>query len=161
MAFGSGAVVKVGTIQAFGGAIAPDGWLFCDGAETSRTTYADLFAVIGTTYGAGDGSTTFNLPNLRILGQTSPVSVYGNGKTITYTDYTQEFGLASATNDPGRVWASSSLKYTNVGTVANGGTVKTDRGIGLSLNTQYGATGIVGTAYLYNASQTVRAIIKY
>lgn len=43
---------------------APTGWLICDGSAVSRTTYADLFAVIGTTYGAGDGSTTFGLPNL-------------------------------------------------------------------------------------------------
>lgn len=41
----------------------PDGWLECDGSAVSRTTYAELFAEIGTTYGAGDGSTTFNLPN--------------------------------------------------------------------------------------------------
>lgn len=42
----------------------PDGWLPCDGAARSRTTYPDLFALIGTTYGSGDGSTTFNVPNL-------------------------------------------------------------------------------------------------
>ena len=41
----------------------PDGWLLCDGSAISRTDYADLFAVIGTTWGDGDGSTTFNLPN--------------------------------------------------------------------------------------------------
>ena len=41
----------------------PDGWLLCDGSAISRTDYADLFAVIGTTWGEGDGSTTFNLPN--------------------------------------------------------------------------------------------------
>lgn len=44
---------------------APTGWLICDGAAVSRTTYAALFALIGTTYGVGDGSTTFNLPNLK------------------------------------------------------------------------------------------------
>lgn len=43
----------------------PDGHLECDGSAVSRTTYADLFAVIGTTFGAGDGSTTFNLPDLQ------------------------------------------------------------------------------------------------
>lgn len=43
----------------------PTGWLLCDGTAVSRTTYADLFAVAGTTYGSGDGSTTFNLPDLR------------------------------------------------------------------------------------------------
>lgn len=55
----------IGTILAFAGNGAlPDGYLLCDGAAVSRTNYADLFAVIGTTYGAGNGSTTFNLPLL-------------------------------------------------------------------------------------------------
>jgi microcystin-dependent protein len=44
--------------------LVPVGWLLCDGAQVSRTTYAALFTTIGTVYGAGDGSTTFNLPNL-------------------------------------------------------------------------------------------------
>lgn len=52
----------VGLIAPFGGTTAPTGWLLCNGAAVSRTTYSDLFAVIGTKYGAGDGSTTFNLP---------------------------------------------------------------------------------------------------
>jgi microcystin-dependent protein len=43
----------------------PEGWLECDGAAVSRTTYADLFAAIGTTYGVGNGSTTFNVPDTR------------------------------------------------------------------------------------------------
>lgn len=54
-----------GVIMSFAGATAPAGFLICDGSAVSRTTYADLFAVIGTTYGAGNGSTTFNLPDLR------------------------------------------------------------------------------------------------
>ena len=54
----------VGAVVAFAGSTSPDGWLLCDGSAVSRTTYAALFAVIGTTYGSGDGSTTFNLPNL-------------------------------------------------------------------------------------------------
>lgn len=41
----------------------PEGWMFCDGSAISRTTYSELFAIIGTSYGTGDGSTTFNLPN--------------------------------------------------------------------------------------------------
>lgn len=55
----------IGAIQAYGGDIAPDGWLICDGALVSRTTYSELFNVIGETYGAGDGNTTFNLPDLK------------------------------------------------------------------------------------------------
>lgn len=54
--------VPTGMISAFH--TVPEGWLQCNGAAVSRTTYAALFAVIGTKYGSGDGSTTFNLPNL-------------------------------------------------------------------------------------------------
>lgn len=57
--------VPVGQIAAFGRSEAPTGWLKCNGFQVSRTTYADLFAEIGTTFGEGDGSTTFRLPDLR------------------------------------------------------------------------------------------------
>lgn len=53
-----------GVISAYAGSSAPSGWLMCDGSAVSRTTYATLFAIISTTYGVGDGSTTFNLPFL-------------------------------------------------------------------------------------------------
>jgi microcystin-dependent protein len=55
----------VGEVAAYAGATAPSGWLLCFGQAISRTTYAALFALVGTTYGAGDGSTTFNVPDLR------------------------------------------------------------------------------------------------
>lgn len=58
------AIVGEMTLAAFSPASPPDGWLACDGSAVSRTTYAELFAVIGTAFGAGDGSTTFNVPNL-------------------------------------------------------------------------------------------------
>ena len=58
-------VMPTGSIIPFAGKTAPEGWLFCQGQAVSRTTYAQLFAVIGTTYGSGDGSTTFNVPDLR------------------------------------------------------------------------------------------------
>ena len=54
-----------GSLVPFAGSTAPSGYLVCDGAAVSRTTYAALFAAIGTTYGAGNGSTTFALPNLK------------------------------------------------------------------------------------------------
>lgn len=57
-------MIPCGVVQAFAGSTTPQGWLLCDGSAVSRTDYADLYAVIGTTYGNGDGSTTFNLPNL-------------------------------------------------------------------------------------------------
>lgn len=56
-------LTPTGSVVLYGGNSAPTGWLLCNGALISRTTYASLFAVIGTTYGVGDGTTTFALPN--------------------------------------------------------------------------------------------------
>ncbi|RVL48488.1 hypothetical protein CN138_09165 [Sinorhizobium meliloti] len=58
-------LVPSGSVMMFAASTAPNGWLECNGAAVSRTTYADLFAVIGTTWGAGDGATTFTVPDLR------------------------------------------------------------------------------------------------
>ena len=58
-------VVPTGMVAPFAGAEAPEGWLPCDGRAVSRTDYAALFAAIGTAYGAGDGASTFALPDLR------------------------------------------------------------------------------------------------
>jgi microcystin-dependent protein len=60
-----GLVVPPGVIWDYGAASAPTGWLLCDGTAVSRTTYAALFSAVGTTWGVGDGSTTFNVPDLR------------------------------------------------------------------------------------------------
>src|SRR5262245_61277350 len=60
-----GGGVPTGTVIAWAGStVAPGGWLYCQGQAVSRTTYAALFDVCGTTWGAGDGSTTFNVPSL-------------------------------------------------------------------------------------------------
>lgn len=83
-----------GGIVAFGAASAPSGFLLCDGSAVSRTTYAALFAVISTTFGTGDGSTTFNLPNLKgkmIVGLDAAQTEFdtlaetGGAKTVTLT----------------------------------------------------------------------------
>jgi microcystin-dependent protein len=55
----------VGLVLPYAGSSAPSGWLLCQGQAISRTTYAALYALCGTTYGVGDGSTTFNIPDLR------------------------------------------------------------------------------------------------
>lgn len=52
-----------GTVAMFAGSTAPSGWKMCDGSAISRTTFSALFAIVGTTYGTGDGTTTFNIPN--------------------------------------------------------------------------------------------------
>lgn len=62
---GGASGVPTGTIVSYAGTTAPAGWAFCDGSQVSRTTYATLFTALGTTYGVGNGTTTFNIPDLR------------------------------------------------------------------------------------------------
>jgi microcystin-dependent protein len=77
------AITPAGTLQATARSSAVTGWLLCDGAAVSRTTYADLFTAIGDTYGAGNGTTTFNLPDLR--GRV-PVGVDGTAGRLAAND---------------------------------------------------------------------------
>jgi microcystin-dependent protein len=81
----------VGAVNWFASSAAPVGWIVADGSEVSRTGYAALFAVIGTTYGSGDGSTSFNLPDLR-------------GQFIRGWD---DAGGTARGCDPGRVFGSA------------------------------------------------------
>lgn len=92
--------IPVGAIMAFHDV--PAGWLQCNGAAVSRTTYAALFAVIGTKYGSGDGSTTFNLPNLhhKFIEGTNTTSEVGQSVsaglpniTGTFTEHGNTSGL--------------------------------------------------------------------
>lgn len=69
-------------------AVATMGWLYCNGQEVSRTTHAPLFAVIGTTYGAGDGSTTFGIPDMRgyfMMGVSASYAAGTTGGSATVT----------------------------------------------------------------------------
>ena len=80
---------EVGAIKPWTKTTAPDGYLLCNGAAVSRSTYADLFAVISTTYGSGDGSTTFNVPQLQgkmpqgYDGNTYNLAGTGGANTVT------------------------------------------------------------------------------
>jgi microcystin-dependent protein len=81
-------IVATGTIVPWTVSSAPTGYLECDGAAVSRSTYSALFAVIGTTYGAGDGSSTFALPDLKdrvVYGKSSSVSLASTGGAATVT----------------------------------------------------------------------------
>jgi microcystin-dependent protein len=83
------AQVPTGVIMAWTTNTAPTGWLLCDGSAVSRTTYSTLFTLISTTYGSGDGSTTFNVPDLKgrvILGQDDMGGVSANRVTDTDAD---------------------------------------------------------------------------
>ena len=84
----TGDTYPIGAYAFIAGEKAPTGWLRCDGQAVSRTEYADLFNVIGTTYGVGDGSTTFNLPNVNLENRTL-VGSSGDG----------EFALGNTTGE--------------------------------------------------------------
>ena len=131
----------LGTINAFGGATAPEGWLLCQGQAISRTEYADLFAVIGTNFGSGDGSTTFNLPDLRgefLRGAgTNSHTTQGNGGSVgTHQDATVINPYYNAAGGSSEFLTASSDGYnitnfdkgssaTGFGTVFNGGSGQT------------------------------------
>jgi|GEM_PF-1107904 len=80
------AAIVIGEVRIWPTATAPSGFLICDGSEISRTTYADLFAVIGTTFGVGNGSTTFNLPDMRgrVVGGANDAGL-PNGETGSFS----------------------------------------------------------------------------
>ncbi|WP_419598742.1 phage tail protein [Sutterella wadsworthensis] len=117
------ALIPPGTIIHYAGRTVPSGWLICNGANVSRTDYAALFAAIGTIYGAGNGSTTFGLPNL-------------NGRFFEGTTYTGSVGTyhsAGLPNITGQLnksptpWSgllyeqNGALKPVNVGDTAYSG----------------------------------------
>lgn len=84
----------VGSLMPYAGTTPPDGWLICDGSEISRTTYARLFSVIGTTYGAGDGNSSYNIPDFtgaRFITKNN-FDVIDGGNTLTTPIWYQEDG---------------------------------------------------------------------
>jgi len=126
---GGGSVT--GTVIWSSASTAPIGYVVCNGAAVSRTTYSNLFAVIGTTYGNGDGSTTFNLPDLR-------------GEFIRGWD-------AGRGVDPGRVFGSSQLddfeSHTHDTTYA----------YGFDFGSTGRAAGGANSVQTYNTSQAINA----
>lgn len=99
-----------GDYKMIAGSTIPDGWLLCNGAAVSRTTYAKLFAAIGTRYGPGDRSTTFNLPNFNgrhVLGtaNTGSLGVYVSAGLPDISGYaTSGIIWRSAWGDSGALW---------------------------------------------------------
>jgi len=91
--------VPAGSVQAFAGSSAPNGWLLCDGTAVSRTTYSSLFSVVSTTFGVGDGSTTFNVPDLR--GRVPMGAGTGTGLNASGTAATAPSGTAQTARTRG------------------------------------------------------------
>jgi len=94
----AGTPIPAGALMAFAMNAVPSGWLACNGAAVSRTTYGDLFAAIGTTYSPGDGSTTFGVPNLqrRTLIGSGGTQVSGPATTVGSTGGTETHTLSTA-----------------------------------------------------------------
>lgn len=112
-----GALVTIpsGLITPFAGTTAPSGWFLCYGQAVSRTDYANLFTVVGTVYGIGDGSTTFNLPDLR--GRT--VAGQDNMGGTAASRLTGDNGASTATADTNGSFTSA----TNILVDGNSGTI--------------------------------------
>jgi microcystin-dependent protein len=137
------AAVPVGSVMMYAKLGVPTGWLECSGAAVSRTTYAELFAEIGTVFGVGDGSTTFNLPNMR--GEFArgwdngrgidPARAFGSAQAGAIEAHVHSVTPPSATDDTG-----SGLTTTGTGgaetitpynTASTGGTETRPRNIAL------------------------------
>lgn len=99
--------VPVGAVNTFAMNTAPSGWLSCDGSDVSRTSYPQLFSAIGTVYGSGNGSTTFNLPDLRgefVRGWDASRGVdtgrsFGSSQTDELKSHSHTFGVWQATTN--------------------------------------------------------------
>jgi microcystin-dependent protein len=97
--------VPPGTIAAFGGQAAPNGWLLCDGSAVKRADYPGLFTAIGTTWGSGDG-TTFNVPDLRgrnlfaasVAGTFATVGTTGGSEIHTHTEVAHSHTVTAHTH---------------------------------------------------------------
>lgn len=149
---------QAGTVKMFAGNTIPEGWLLCDGSAISRTTYANLFNAIGTTWGAGNGSTTFNLPNTidRVVQGYSTSGGYRNAGLPNITGY--------------KCWGGVSTNWSTY----SGAIYATKQGSGY---TWFGANQYYGYDLYFNAARcssiygnsstvqppalTMRFIIKY
>lgn len=133
-----GSISPTGAISAFAALIPPDGWIVCDGSAVSRTIYAALFGIIGTTWGAGDHSTTFNIPDLRgrsLIGVSGSHLIASTGGSENVNLSVSQLPSHSHTvTDPGHV--HTALTATSVGTTG------TDPGSSTAGNTGSSVTGI-------------------
>ena len=129
--------LPAGTVMDFAGAAAPTGWTVCDGSAISRTTFSALFSVVGTTYGVGDGSTTFNVPDARGRVAVGPDSAAGRVSTNNtlaavsglqnHTLAAVESGVAAHPHTVGTLVNAAELAHTHSGTSG-----------GISVNHQHG-----------------------
>lgn len=126
--------LPAGMVMYFANSTVPQGWLKCNGAAISRTNYPELFSAIGTVYGVGDGSTTFNLPDLRGQfvrgwadnGLVDSGRAIGSNQTDTFPSHTHTIPLtnsgAAANNGPLFGGNGGGSSYTQTSNAAGTGT---------------------------------------
>jgi microcystin-dependent protein len=162
--------VMAGVIEAFGGDTAPDGYLECDGSAVSRATYARLFTAIGTKWGTGDGSTTFNLPDLKdeFLRGAGDSRVVGSSQTDAIKSHLHAAGtLATAsagahthtyTNNTNGSYNGTNKDLTNGTDGSN--TARSTGSAGAHTHTITGSTASTGDTETRPHNKAVLFIIK-
>lgn len=170
----AGSSVPAGTVSDFAGSIIPTGWLLCDGSAVSRTTYARLFSVIGTTFGVGNGSTTFNLPDargrvtagldggtLRFPGGTLGVAAGAHSHTLSIAEMPQH---THAVDDPGHTHGYSDEQPVLTGAFTAGGVTGASSETDLGRTTNAAVTGIAllnaGSSTAHNNIQPTLVLNK-
>lgn len=173
-------LVPSGVVTDFAGSAIPSGWLLCDGSAVSRSTYANLFGAIGSTWGAGDGTSTFNVPDLqnkitRGSGASTVGSSGGSDSVVltvaqlpSHNHPIVDPGHAHAITDPGHVHAATTATSINTtgtatGSAAAGNTGSAVTGITVSSNVTgvtVGNTGSGDTVPTLPAYVTLQKIIK-
>lgn len=172
----TGDTLPIGTIVPYGNYNAPIGWLNCNGQAVSRTTYADLFAIIGTQFGEGDGSTTFNVPDLnqyrvpigydRFEEQSDRMNLGTVGGEENHTMTIEE--LVSHNHTVDRCWGGSSVEdlygkiqagysdasYWNKGVTSNTGNSKPFNVMQPYVTTNYIIKAFQSTGVIANVAQT-------
>lgn len=144
---------RIGFIKTFAGTTPPEGTLLCDGSAVSRNTYSELFAAIGTTWGSGDGTNTFNLPDLRDAWILCAGTEHEAGDVVAEglpnITGTAGFRKYQTSADGNIVYASSNLPAGNAFSFADGGSqYKFADYISFELQT----TGYPADALNFNAS---------
>ena len=143
-------IMPSGTIVQTARATAPDSWLICDGSAVSRTTYSVLYAAIGTQYGSGDGSTTFNIPNLqgkvpvgKDSGTFNALGATGGAETVTLTAaQIPAHSHPNTLTDPGHNHTQNSHNHTQ-DAHSHGGVIITG-GLSVPNGSYYGVWGNYG-----------------
>jgi microcystin-dependent protein len=160
----------IGSITAYTLATSPPGWLICDGSPVSRTTYASLFAVIGVTFGPGNNTTTFNLPNyqgafLRGTGTNGSYSGPSLNTSQTHATQTHTHTATSVVSDPGHAHSQTTNNddYNNTGGnnfpgSSNPSFAANDTGINKSwTNINSNSTGVTVATTVGNSTTFVNA----